>query len=437
MSYRRLNNRVNETTQTSWADSDPEMEEEDPNNQPTESDDDQRYDDAQNDQDGHADGAHGGARARTTGGGTNTTPPIQVPPELAADQTMVAVMMMMQQMQNQHIDAMAQMQSNFERQFRAMSMSNKSPKLNNVRPPKFDLDSDKDKFLAWKDKWGSFLQASGIDAITNAAERKKMAKSFLWEALSMDTIRWVRSHVPEADRDDPEKIIRAFEVEVLKAENNLALFIDMLERKQAVGEPYSKYATDIHEKSKFVNFEEITDIRDWLVAAALTFGLVNPEARKKVLREEKISSELVHRIARQEEKAAAADKKIFSGNQGSAIAAVSSYKATKNGKGSQQRGNQNGQRSTNQKPKCGRCGNDRHKDQNCPADGKECGKCHKVGHFMKVCRSKFTVNQTQEPRSQGDDSANSLAISSILMEDHEGEKSVNELSISATTLGTD
>ena len=46
---------------------------------------------------------------------------------------------------------------------------------------KFDLDSDKDKFLAWKEKWESFLQASVIDAITNAAKRKKMAKSFLWE----------------------------------------------------------------------------------------------------------------------------------------------------------------------------------------------------------------------------------------------------------------
>jgi len=40
-------------------------------------------------------------------------------------------------------------------------------------------------------------------------------------------------------------------------------------------------------------------------------------------------------------------------------------------------------------PQCNRCGTD-HKDRRCPASGKTCITCHKIGHFSKMCFSRKT-----------------------------------------------
>ncbi len=39
---------------------------------------------------------------------------------------------------------------------------------------------------------------------------------------------------------------------------------------------------------------------------------------------------------------------------------------------------------------CGKCGNRPHQggSKNCPANGRKCNKCHKIGHYGKMCRSK-------------------------------------------------
>ena len=47
------------------------------------------------------------------------------------------------------------------------------------------------------------------------------------------------------------------------------------------------------------------------------------------------------------------------------------------------------------RPECSRCGYV-HGRGVCPARDKECAGCHKVGHFVKVCRSKRTIAPVNE-----------------------------------------
>nr|XP_039272253.1 uncharacterized protein LOC120346553 [Styela clava] len=45
--------------------------------------------------------------------------------------------------------------------------------------------------------------------------------------------------------------------------------------------------------------------------------------------------------------------------------------------------------------KCGWCGNIKHAKEQCPAKSSECHKCHKIGHWAKVCRSTGTTFKKQ------------------------------------------
>ena len=48
---------------------------------------------------------------------------------------------------------------------------------------------------------------------------------------------------------------------------------------------------------------------------------------------------------------------------------------------------------------CGNCGHEPHmKDETCPAKGKRCSSCQKIGHFQRVCRSTPQLNYRQVPK---------------------------------------
>ncbi|KAJ8885922.1 hypothetical protein PR048_012128 [Dryococelus australis] len=64
--------------------------------------------------------------------------------------------------------------------------------------------------------------------------------------------------------------------------------------------------------------------------------------------------------------------------------------------------------------KCPKCSYN-HPQRMCPADGKECKKCGKIGHFAKLCPSKqiLTVNSGQQCRTTEPSSSGTFFVSSI------------------------
>ncbi len=72
---------------------------------------------------------------------------------------------------------------------------------------------------------------------------------------------------------------------------------------------------------------------------------------------------------------------------------------------SQQRGAQN--QGASQSDVCGKCGNRPHQGgpKNCPANDRKCNKCHKLGHYGKMCRSKSQqVHNLTASEREGDGS---------------------------------
>ena len=64
--------------------------------------------------------------------------------------------------------------------------------------------------------------------------------------------------------------------------------------------------------------------------------------------------------------------------------------------------NQGRPRGTFQEKKCFRCGGRYPHEKDCPADGKECDKCHRIGHFAKMCKTR-KVNYVQAEAGGGYD----------------------------------
>lgn len=54
-----------------------------------------------------------------------------------------------------------------------------------------------------------------------------------------------------------------------------------------------------------------------------------------------------------------------------------------------------------QQPMCSRCGRGNHPRQQCPARDAECHKCHKLGHFERLCRTK-SVAEVRDPEPLDD-----------------------------------
>ena len=80
------------------------------------------------------------------------------------------------------------------------------------------------------------------------------------------------------------------------------------------------------------------------------------------------------------------------------------------------RGRGGGQRSDQQQQQqstaCGNCGKQKHQQgEVCPAAGKECHGCHKIGHFREVCRSgnNGRVHHLEDEEQYGEDDTRRLA----------------------------
>jgi hypothetical protein len=56
---------------------------------------------------------------------------------------------------------------------------------------------------------------------------------------------------------------------------------------------------------------------------------------------------------------------------------------------------------------CGNCGTV-HEPRQCPAYGKECGKCHKMGHFAKWCRGGRCRSRNRQPTGRSNVTAHAV-----------------------------
>ncbi len=144
---------------------------------------------------------------------------------------------------------------------------------------------------------------------------------------------------------------------------------------QKQGQTVDQYVNDLQQKAKSCEFG---NLKDSLVRDRIVCGIYANDIREKLLRDDRLTLARAIETCRAFEIANSQAKEL---GEDCSVHFVRS-------KGKQKRQNQNSQFQKNSKhDSCGRCGKKHTIEQKCPAYGKKCMKCGRIGHFAVVCRS--------------------------------------------------
>ncbi|KAJ8017554.1 hypothetical protein HOLleu_44951 [Holothuria leucospilota] len=154
---------------------------------------------------------------------------------------------------------------------------------------------------------------------------------------------------------------------------------------QKPGESIDHYLTELRTKSKSCDFGDLADslIRDRIIC-----GIPNNALRERLLREEDLTLSKAVQMCRAAETTRSQVKELQSDDV-VLVHAVHAAQQQKHSRTEQSKGQSEVTSQQQNKPKynCGRCGR-KHGPGECPATGKKCAKCGKIGHFAKCCRTR-------------------------------------------------
>ena len=355
----------------------------------------------------------------------NVFVPAPVPPTASLDATQMMMAMMVQFQEQARLDR-EQIREDRERaRLDTLQLQREIAELRNARapaparpthlrtgkPPQFDIENDRNKFATWRSKWGYHIKSSGIADLTGTHKAETM-RAELNLAMSDATICWLNNlNITHEQKEDTEFVINKLEQYIKGSTNPLVAVVDCLKIKHPVNSPVQTFFTAVLEQVKMCDCEKITNPKDWICLLATCLNMNLPTAMTKILLLKDFNFQTAMDIAIEEEKAVNTAKQLNGGADPYA-AATSTYKADRNAgnqnrQGGQQERGRSGSRghhrssrsdssSTKPEARCKNCGNRKHKDANqCPAKGKDCKKCLKIGHFAQVCRGGPSANRME------------------------------------------
>ena len=305
--------------------------------------------------------------------------------------------------------------------------------------PQFEITDDPSVASKWED-W-----IDGFEAMITAMKVKEAEdkKAMLVHYAGGDVRKLLKKlpEIPGEDKTVYETAKEALTSYFSPKMNRVYLMYALLQLKQKPGETMDSFHMRVQEKMKPIDLESLTkaEIIDLLRLTQLVNNCTNTTLRKKALKDGlKIDDFLDH--ARASERADLQTKEIEEAGT-SHIQAVSGVKdAQPRRQGAEGRNprwrrqatrtqNQNNDQTPNsEKPKeakqCYRCGGPFPHVGPCPALRVECNKCHRIGHYGKVCMSvtKNTVrmvhDQDTDSQDQEDDYLVIPYVTIAAIEDH-------------------
>ena len=119
--------------------------------------------------------------------------------------------------------------------------------------PRFDIDTDRDLFDDWREKWDSFERLSGIAFITDDDEKRRVRLDALRDCLSCNTLRVLRNS-PITDRNDASELLTALERHIKGNVNEIVWIRDFFRRVQRDNEPFNDWFVELQDIARRCNF---------------------------------------------------------------------------------------------------------------------------------------------------------------------------------------
>ncbi len=135
---------------------------------------------------------------------------------------------------------------------------------------------------------------------------------------------------------------------------------------------------------------------DEMILDRIVQGILHKPTRDKLELMTNLTLQEAIKIVRRQELVHNQDKSVAKADEIKSKRDRGSYRSFGRG---QSRGGHNNSKDTPPKPNCSRCGYVSHTNGRCPATGKPCNLCSKIGHFSSVCRSR-NVEAMQEEVEQ-------------------------------------
>ncbi|KAI4890200.1 hypothetical protein NFI96_001996, partial [Prochilodus magdalenae] len=264
-------------------------------------------------------------------------------------------------------------------------------------PSEFKFDRPAD-WPEWKQRFSRYRLATKLNKDNGEIQVSSLIYSMGSEA---EKIFSSFSFDSEEEGKDFDKVLKKFDEYFIPRRNVIHERACFYQRSQQPGETAEQYIRALYELAEYCEFGDKRDehIRDRLVVGILDKGL----SRKFQLKADLTLAEVIEQARQAEE--IIKQVNLQSNPPETQYANVNALRhrvsPQSDGRG---RGEQRVQRQSGsvhqgryKAESCGRCGKAKHSEmRRCPALMSKCKKCHKQGHWERVCHSKQVSEVTQE-----------------------------------------
>ena len=270
---------------------------------------------------------------------------------------------------------------------------------NSARPPPVDRPKiqsacHKADWNIFKSRWRSFKSAANISP-------EKVVHQLLG-CLDPDLTTLVYNEASSPEVLNEEDLLELICKVAVKPENVWVTREKLHSMTQDVNEPITSFAARLKGQARLCGFSKTVtcsaeqcnqdttiDFTEVVVMGDVVRGLADPEVKAIVLGEVEQKTDLKELI-----------KLIQAKEYGKSSTSAATVSVS--------------ELSPTEKRKCSYCGGV-HKGgkDNCPANGKKCNNCSKLGHFAKVCRSKENLKKKTNAVEEANDDMNDESTNAI------------------------
>ena len=252
--------------------------------------------------------------------------------------------------------------------------------------PSFDIESERHLFRQWRSMWSGYENLCGLDAIDDAATKKRLRRQAFFLAVSKETLRIVQN-LPVKDPDDLDELLSALESYILGKTNEVYERREFWKRTQREGESFADYMLSLREMTARCNFSKCCDrCEAFQLRDRVTTGIRDAGTIEKLLAVgSSLTLDTMCAICEADESA----KEKCAVVAPSSISMIKKKTAVSAYKSERRRADSSAEALRPRTAECKFCGRQHElRKEQCPAFGKTCSKCKGRNHFAAKCRSK-------------------------------------------------